>query len=104
MRTIEPEAATHSDRLKELYNHAGTFQIALDDIVRHAPNALLTEEQARHFNEYLTLARALLPDSIALKEDVEEADTYTPVSEAAHGLRVTIEPTLHNALPENEQI
>lgn len=86
-------------QLRELWKNAGTFQIALEEIVRRSPLAALNEEQVRTFNDYLATARRLVPNSIVLKDDIVEADLDTPVSEAEHALRVDIVPTLHNALP-----
>ncbi len=98
---LSPEA-----RLERLWRVAGDFQIELEGFARREPATPLTAEQVAVFNRILHDSRAVLPKSIALKEDVEEMETGEMEATAAGGayfLRVTIVPTLHNALPEEMQ-
>ena len=91
----EPEA---DGRLPYLYDSAGNLEEALGRIMND-PNATLTPGHIGAFNQILADARAILPDSVALREDVAEVDAATSPADAHHALRTTIVPTLHNALP-----
>ena len=85
-------------RLPALYDAAADLAIQLEGALRD-PTAALTPGQLGAFNQILADARALLPDSLALREDVAEADAATRPAALHHALNTTIVPTLHNALP-----
>lgn len=88
-------------RLPILYRHAADLQTQLENLFG-GPNqsaATLTPGQIGAFNQLVADARALLPNSVALREDVGEADAGTRPMDLHHALRTTILPTLHNALP-----
>ena len=85
-------------RLPALYDSAGDLQIALERIMDN-PQTLLTPGQIGAFNQILKDARELLPDSIALRDDIEEATEQTRPADLHHDLKTTLVPTLHNALP-----
>lgn len=93
---LSPDEARR--RLPSLYDIAGDLAIQLEDLARD-PAAALTPAQIGSFNQLLADARALLPDSVALREDVSEADAATRAADAHRALDTTIVPTLHNALP-----
>ena len=88
-------------RLPSLYRVAADLQIQMESLTGKASAAAagLTAAQIGAFNQLLADARALLPRSVALREDVDEADANTRPLDAHHALKTTIVPTLHNALP-----
>ena len=85
-------------RLPPLYDSAANLEVQMEGTLRD-PNAVLTPSQLGVFNQILADARALLPNSVALREDVEEATENTRPADMHHDLKTTIVPTLHNALP-----
>ena len=85
-------------RVPFLYDSATDLAIQLEDTVGDL-TATLTPGQLGAFNQILADARALLPDSVALREDVAEASADTRPAEVHRALNTTIIPTLHNALP-----
>lgn len=87
-------------KLDHLYTQAGDLEVELENASRRS-GAALTAGQIGSFNELLKEARNLLPNSKALREDVEEIDAETRPIDAYHALHVTIVPTLHNALPDS---
>jgi hypothetical protein len=100
--TSAPAAETAEDhvlKLDGLYNSASNLEVELEGVVRRGV-ALLTAGQIGAFNSVLKMARQLVPNSIALREDVDEIDTTVRPADAHQALHVTIVPTLHNALPE----
>jgi hypothetical protein len=100
--TSTPAAETAEDnvlKLDGLYNSASNLEVELEGVVRRG-TALLTAGQVGAFNSVLNLARQLVPNSVALREDVDEIDTTVRPVDAHQALHVTIVPTLHNALPE----
>ncbi len=86
-------------RLPSLYRSAADLQVQMEKLTGGVSNVPLTPAQIGAFNQLLTDARALLPRSVALREDVDEADANTRPLDAHHALQTTIVPTLHNALP-----
>ena len=86
-------------RLPSLYRIAADLQIQMEKLTGGASNATLTPAQIGAFNQLLADARALLPRSVALREDVSEVDASTRPLDAHHALKTTLVPTLHNALP-----
>jgi hypothetical protein len=88
--------------LPSLYRIATDLQVTLENAPGglKTPDAPLTPAHVGSFNQLLSAARALLPDSVALREDVGEVDENTRRTDAHHALRTTIVPTLHNALPD----
>ena len=85
-------------RLPPLYDSAANLEIQLEGITRD-PNATLAAPQLGAFNQILADARALLPNSVALRDDVTEATEDTRPADLHHDLKTTVVPTLHNALP-----
>ncbi len=85
-------------RLPPLYDSAASLEIQLESALRH-PDAVLTAPQIGVFNQLLADARALLPNSVALREDIEEATENTRPADLYHDVKTTLVPTLHNALP-----
>jgi hypothetical protein len=88
-------------RLPFLYDSATDLEVQLEDTVGD-PAATLTPGQLGAFNQILADARALLPNSVALREDVAEATADTRPAEVHRALNTTLVPTLHNALPPDE--
>ena len=89
-------------RLPSLYRIAGDLQTQLEKTpggLTKMSTTTLTPAQVGSFNQLLADARAVLPDSVALREDVGEVDTNTRLLDAHHALKTTLVPTLHNALP-----
>lgn len=87
-------------RLPALYRIAADLQTQMEKLTGGvSTSGVLTPAQIGAFNQLLADARALLPSSVALREDVSEADTATRPLDAHHALQTTIVPTLHNALP-----
>lgn len=86
-------------RLDNLYTHAGDLEVELEGVARRNA-ATLSAGQIGAFNQILREARDLIPNSKALREDVDEIDATVRPADAYHALHVTIVPTLHNALPE----
>ncbi len=86
-------------KLDGLYNSASNLEVELESVVRRG-TATLTAGQVGAFNSVLSLARQLVPNSVALREDVDEIDATVRPIDAHKALHVTIVPTLHNALPE----
>lgn len=84
-------------RLPSLYDSAGALEIELEGGADG--NAPLTAAQVGAFNQILADARALLPGSVALREDVSEATASSRPADVQRALNVTIVPALHNALP-----
>lgn len=99
--TPATDARPENDALKldGLYNSASRMEVELEGVARRN-TAPLTAGQVGAFNSVLKLARQLLPNSVALREDVDEIDGTTRAADAHQALHVTIVPTLHNALPE----
>jgi len=100
MRTTR-EPTQQEDPLYTLYKNVGDLEIALQTATRRDPTTPLTTAQMSIFNEALRTARETLPDSRALKEDIDEAGDETNAASAYRQLHVTLVPTLHNALPED---
>ena len=115
---IEPEAPgpptpvaptyDHDDanvnRLLQLYRHGGDLEMGFERMGRRDTSALLDEAQINAFNAIVRDARAYVPKSIALREDVAEIGAGGMRAIDAHrALRITILPALHNALPEELQ-
>jgi hypothetical protein len=99
-----PFADPHSSdetrlRLPSLYRIAGDLQIQMEKLTGGVSDATLTTTQIGAFNQLLADARALLPRSVALREDVSEVDATTRPLDVHHALQTTLVPTLHNALP-----
>ena len=90
------------ERLPYLYDLAGNLEVDLEGIAERHPTEALPAEHMDRYNRILRAARALLPNSVALKEDVDEIGADTRADRAYHDLHTTIVPTLHNALPEDE--
>ena len=86
-------------KLDGLYNSASNLEVELESVVRRG-TATLTPGQVGAFNSVLSLARQMVPNSVALREDVDEIDTTVRPADAHQALHVTIVPTLHNALPD----
>ena len=84
--------------LAPLYDSAAALAIQLERGLGD-PDATLTPGEIGSFNQILADARAALPDSLALREDVAEIDAATRPADAHRALNTTIVPTLHNALP-----
>jgi hypothetical protein len=90
------------EQLLTLYRHGGNLELALQREQSHDGTTPLTSEQVGDFNHLLRTARELLPNSKALREDVEEIGARGMNAASAYrALRVTILPALHNALPED---
>lgn len=88
-------------RLPLLYDSATDLVIQLENTVGDV-DAALTPGQMGAFNQLLADARALLPRSVALREDAAEANADTHPGDVHRALNTTIVPTLHNALaPED---
>ena len=96
---LPPDEARH--RVPSLYDIAGRLEVELERTVGD-PTAMLTAAQLGSFNQLLADARAVVPHSVALREDVAEADAATRPAELYRALHTTIVPTLHNALPPDE--
>jgi hypothetical protein len=92
-------AEDHVLKLDGLYNSASNLEVELEGVVRRGVT-LLTAGQVGSFNSVIKLARQLVPNSVALREDVDEIDATVRPIDAHKALHVTIVPTLHNALPE----
>ena len=95
---------THTDtenRLLNLYRHGGDLEIALEGTARRDRALLMAPAEVAAYNALLRDARQLVPDSIALRDDVAEAGETTTAFAAHHALRLTILPALHNSLPED---
>lgn len=102
--TLRRATFTHSeqeDRMYSFYRTAGDLELALQSIARRDPTAALTPSQMTVFNEALRAAREMLPQSRALRDDIDEVDEYTDVAAAYRALHITLVPTLHNALPDD---
>jgi len=84
--------------LPSLYDSAAAMAIRLERGLTDA-TAALTPGEIGAFNQILADARRILPDSVALREDVAEIDEATRPADAYRVLNTTIVPTLHNALP-----
>ena len=96
-----PEIMTPEEterRLPLLYDRATEMQIALEPAVRDTTTPL-TAGQVGAYNQLLADVRALLPHSVALREDAGEAGVETRPADVYRALHTTIIPTLHNALP-----
>ncbi len=93
------------DRLLMLYRSAGEMEATLRTMAEHDVFAYLTEPQVREFNQLVEAARRMVPDSVALKEDIDpidDEDDEVSAANAFRALHVTLLPALHNALPENQ--
>jgi hypothetical protein len=99
MSEVPLEQIEPAGRLHALYSRAGDFELELERAAARDRDVLLTIEQKDRFNDLLQMARRLVPNSIALKEDAEEAEEVTRALDAHHMLKITIVPSLHNALP-----
>lgn len=99
MKTIR-EPTEQDERLFSIYRSAGDLEIALEGIMRRDPDQLMTSAQSGIFNDVLSAARDLLPESRALRQDIEEAEYGMKASTAWRLLHITLVPTLHNALPD----
>jgi|GEM_PF-3394607 hypothetical protein len=101
------------DRISATYYQAGDLALELEAAARTDPYAPPTADQIEGYNRILADARALVPRSKALQEDVEEVlpEEATSVGEASEAptltvdalfraLNITIVPTLHNALTD----
>jgi hypothetical protein len=86
-------------RLDGLYNSASNLEVEFETLIRRG-TAALAAGQVGAFNSILKLARQLIPNSVALRDDVDEIDMATRPADAHQALHVTIVPTIHNALPE----
>jgi hypothetical protein len=95
---FDPNDAAH--HLPSLYRIATDLEMSLANAPGRASGVALTPAQIGSFNHLLASARALLPNSVALREDVDEVDENTRLLDAHHHLHTTIVPTLHNALPD----
>ena len=105
-QTVDAPNLAPEGRLERLWRSAGDFQVALEGVAAREPATPLTGEQVATFNQLLRDARELLPNSVALREDVEdmeEGDMEATAGGGVYFLRLTIVPALHNALPENLQ-
>ena len=101
---MSAQADTHTDtenRLLNLYRHGGDIEIALEGTARRDRTLLMAPAEVAAYNALLRDARQLVPNSVALRDDVGEADETTTAFDAHHALRLTILPTLHNALPDD---
>lgn len=86
-------------KLDGLYSSASNLETELEASVRHN-TVSLTPGQVGGFNAVLKMARELLPESLALREDLDEIDETARPIDVHQALHITIVPTLHNALPE----
>jgi hypothetical protein len=86
-------------RIPHLYDSAGDLQMQLEPALTDY-SFVLTPGQLGAYNQILRDARALLPDSVALRDDAAEADMNARPADLFEALKTTIVPTLHNALPQ----
>lgn len=101
--TYDPDDA-NVNRLLQLYRHGGDLEQGFDRVGRRDAATLLDEGQVNAFNALLRDARAYVPKSVALREDVSEIGSGgMRATDAYRALRLTILPALHNALPEELQ-
>jgi hypothetical protein len=98
---MQTRHSEEEDSLYTLYRSAGDLEIALHNITRREPSAMLTPLQVTIFNEALRSARQMISHSRALREDIGEVNEDTSAAEAFRMLHVTLVPTLHNALPDD---
>lgn len=100
-----PAAPPATDRVLQLYRHAGDIEVALEGASQRDAGALLTPAQVGAYNAIFRTARELFPNSVALREDAFEVDEKAGAraADVYRALRVGVLPTLHNALPEELQ-
>ena len=99
--TQTPTHTAEEDRTYTLYKSAGDLEMALESMMRRDPITRLTTSQVTIFNDALHAARALLPASRALREDLDEVDETSNAASAYRQLHLTLVPTLHNALSDD---
>jgi len=87
-----------------LYRSASAMENRLRAMMSHDPYAPLTGEPAEAYNRLVDAARRLVPNSVALREDVDpvDAEHEMAIDDAFRAVHVTLLPVIHNALPETE--
>lgn len=97
-------APSEADTPLAIYRRAAAMESKLRHLMDEEPHALLEGANITAFNQLLEAARHLVPNSVALRQDLELIDDthVLAVDNAWHAVHVTLLPTLHNALPESD--